>query len=48
MHPQLWNVIDGTMTNIKDVQLVKIKGQVYTRFKFSLPAVESVFIVSKF
>ena len=48
MHPHLWNVTNGSIANITDARLVKIKGEVYTRFKFSLPAVESVFIVSKF
>jgi hypothetical protein len=47
LHPQLWNVTDGNIVNITDVRLVKIKGHIYTRFKFSLPAVQSVFIVSK-
>ena len=44
---QLWNVANGTITNITHAQQVKMKGQIYTRFKLSLNAIESSFVVSK-
>ena len=47
LKPELWDPNDGGISKINDVHYINIHGQSYTRIKFSLKAVKSIFIVSK-
>ena len=47
LNPEIWDPYTGAVSKFGKVTYVKKNGQIYTRCKLNLPAVKSIFWISK-